>query len=257
MRIKYTIPAGALYAPYLLNIIKGNHTIIAGTTGSGKSVLENSIVYALLCATFPGDDNNGKNARFIFLDPKKVEFDCYKNLPHTLYYADNIETIIKVLQRVRELIDNRLFIMKKKSQRQSDAAPVYVFIDEIVTIIENKKYKNIVLSLLSDILSISRATNIFCIISTQNPARGCIPATIQINCNCKVALRCNNSIESREIIGESGAENLPKNGFAIVRQNMEKYKIKIPFYSDQDINDIVKFWTRQHKILNKLLRPKI
>ena len=257
MRLKYTTPAGALYAPYLLDMIRENHTIIAGTTGSGKSVLINSIIYALLCTVYPGDDNTGRNARFILCDPKKVELDCYKSLPHTLYYADNIEQIVIVLQHVREIVNNRLSIMKRKGQRKSDQAPIYVFIDEIVTIIENKKYKNTVLSLLADILSISRATNIFCIISTQNPARGCIPATIQINCNCKVALRCNNPIESREIIGESGAENLPKNGFAIVRQNMDKYKIKIPYYTDKEIMQLVKFWEKQHSFINRIFKPKL
>ena len=91
--MRYTTPKGALYAPYLIEMIEGNHTLIAGTVGAGKSVLENSIIYALLATHFPGTVSNGKGARFVLLDPKKVELDCYKNLPHTWIYADTLPNI--------------------------------------------------------------------------------------------------------------------------------------------------------------------
>lgn len=254
MKLKYRTPAGLTYYPYLVEMIEGKHTLIAGTTGAGKSVLENAIIYSLLCCKFPGGE---KSCKFIFIDPKRVELDLYKKLPHTLYYVDSIPDIIKVLEIVKEIINQRLAAMKKKRLRATEETPIYIFIDEIVTIIENKQYKKRFLELLTDILSISRACNIFAVIATQSPARGMIPATVQINCNCKVALRCNNRIESQQIIGESGAEDLPKHGLAIVRQDIEKYQIKIPLIPDPEIIQLVKFWERQHPIINALTRQKL
>ena len=77
MKLKYNLPRGATYAPYLLDTIKNNHTLIAGSTGAGKSVLENSIIYALLCTHFPGVPANGDGAQFVFIDPKLVELKMF------------------------------------------------------------------------------------------------------------------------------------------------------------------------------------
>lgn len=256
MKLKYHTPAGALYAPYLLDMIENNHVLIAGASGAGKSVLENSIIYALLCKKFPGDIDNGSNAKIILCDPKRVELDYYKNLPHVLYYADTITDIEKTLLRVREMIDSRLFEMKRKNQRKSNAAPVYVFIDELVDLFVSSQGKEII-RIISDCISISRATNIFFIMLTQAPNRKILRPEIILNCNCRVGLYCNSPIESRQIIGDDTAAALPIHGFAIVQQDTKRYKIKVPFYTDNEIENIVKFWCKQHSFLNRLFRPKL
>ena len=139
----YTLPYGLYYKPYLIEMVEGNHTLIAGTTGSGKSVLENAIIYALLCDRFPGQAQNGQGCRFVLLDPKKVELRPYKDLPHTLWYADNMEDIQKALANVRFLIDKRLNTMQRQGIRKSQEYPVYVFIDELVDIVTSSKSKEI------------------------------------------------------------------------------------------------------------------
>lgn len=250
MRLKYHLPTGgANYAPYLIDMIKENHTLIAGTTGAGKSVLENSIIYALLCVSYPGKPTDGDGAQFVLIDPKRVELRMYKDLPHVLYYADDMESIEKAFSYVRALIDSRLKTMQRKGQRKSLECPVYVFIDELVDIVTSKRAKEII-RLISDSASISRATNIFFIALTQSPSRKIIPPQFKLLFNCRVALFCNNAIESRQIIDDDSATLLPLHGVGIVQQNIERYKIKIPFYSDSDLNKIVNHWNRQHKIYN-------
>lgn len=254
MKLKYHLPTGgANYAPYLLDMIDNNHVLIAGTTGAGKSVLENAIIYALLCERYPGTPTTGEGAQFVLIDPKKVELRMYKNLPHVLYYADEIESIEKAFLYVRGLIDERLKKMQRKGLKKSVNCPVYVFIDELIDIVTSKKAREII-RLISDSASISRATNIFFIALTQSPSRKIIPPQFKLLFNCRVALYCNNAIESRQIIDDESAVYLPFHGLAIVQQNLNRYKIKIPFYSDSDLNKIVQSWTKQHKIYNYFWR---
>lgn len=254
MKIKYTIPAGYSYNPALLELIENNHCLIAGTTGSGKSVLENGIINALICSKYPFDNDNGKNAQIILFDPKKVELDLYKNLPHTLLYSDTIPGIENGLKKIKLLVDQRFYTMKKRGLKTSQEVPVYVFIDEIVDIVTNKEHGKNIIRLLSDIASISRAANIFFVCLTQSPSRTIIPAQFKLLFNCRVALKCNNAIESRQIIDTNEAVNLPKHGLGLVQKDIERYYIKIPLYPDADLQRLVKSWTKQHKFLRRFLK---
>jgi len=255
MRKKYHLPTGAVYAPYLIDIVENNHTLIAGSTGAGKSVLENSIIYALLSTTFPGKPDHGRGAHFVLIDPKKVELFMYKNLPHTLLYADNIPDIINALQIVRDIINQRLSKMQRAGLRKSDECEIYVFIDELVDLVKSKESKTII-NLLADSISIARAANVFFCISTQAPNRRILLPEIVLNCNCRVALFCNDRIESREIIGDGSAADLPKHGIAIVKRNIDRYKIKIPFYSDAEIDKMIAHWEKQNKLSGIISRIK-
>ena len=250
MKRKYTLPSGgAQYAPYLLEMIKGNHTLIAGTTGAGKSVLENSIIYALLSECYPGTPDKGSGARLVLIDPKKVELRLYKNLPHTLFYADEINSIIDVLFAIRGIIDDRLKRMQRGGIRFTTECPIYVFIDELVDLVTSARSKDIV-RLIADSISIARACGVYFVILTQAPNRKILKPEIVLNCNCRVALRCNSPIESRQIIGDDSAAGLPLHGLGIVQKNLERYQIKIPFYSDAEIKRTVDQWTRQNKAGN-------
>lgn len=247
--MRYTTPTDARYAPYLLDMVEGNHTLIAGTTGAGKSVLENSIIYAMLATKFPGNVASGNGARFVLLDPKKVELRMYKDLPHTWIYADDIVGIEKALVNVRLLIDQRLKDMQRKRQRKSSECPVYVFIDELVDLVTSARSKSIVRSI-ADSISIARAAGVYFVILTQAPNRKILLPEITLNTNCRCALFCNNAIESRQVIGDDSATALPAHGLGIVQQNTERYKIEIPMYHDRDIYNIINHWTKQHPVHN-------
>ena len=253
MRYNYTLPRGLRYRPYLIDMIEGNHCLIAGTTGSGKSVLENDIIYSLLCTKFP-DGEHG--AKLILIDPKKVELFCYKNLPHTLVYADTIDKIVSALNYVRAIIDQRLDYMQRYGQRKFPGCPIYVIIDELVDLMTSPYHKQI-LELITDSISISRATGIYFLMLTQAPNRKILRAEIVLNCTVRVALRCVSSIESRQIIGDDSATYLPNHGIGIVQDKLDRYRIEIPMYSDDQIYEIINHWTRQHPIHNYFKRKKI
>jgi len=246
MKYTYTLPDGLYYKPYLIDMVENNHTLIAGMTGSGKSVLENDIMYALLCTKFP-DGENG--ARFILIDPKKVELNCYKDLPHTIMYADDIEKTLSALNYVRQIIDNRLQTMQRLGERKFRGCPIYVIIDELVDLMTSKQAKTIT-QLIADSISIARATGVYFLMLTQAPNRKILRAEIVLNCSCRCALFCRDPQESRQIIGDSSACDLPKHGLGIVQDGIERYQISIPMYSDEEIDEIVRHWTKQHPIHN-------
>lgn len=255
--MKYHIPqVGATYIPSLVDSVKNNHTLIAGATDCGKSTLEHGIIRGFLGTCLPGRDDTGRNVLFMFFDPKKVELSMYKNLPHTIYYANDIYGIEQGLMNVRQIIDKRLNRMMKKGLRQSDEAPIYVFIDELVDLVTSNRSKAI-MGYLKDCISISRCCNIFFVICTQAPSRKILLPEVVLNCNCRIALRCNNAIESRQIIATDEAVNLPKHGEGIVIKNVDKYRIEIPLYTDQEIQAVIKGWTKQHPIYDAYIRWKI
>lgn len=253
--MRYSTPSGLYYSPYLLDLIEGNHALIAGATGAGKSVLENAIIYGLLCTHYPGNAASGRGCKFVLIDPKLVELEIYRNLPHTWIYADTPESIETALYNVRLLIDSRLREMKRRRLRTFDGAPVYVFIDELVDLVEAHNAKDI-MRILVDSISIARAAGVYYCICTQAPNRKILSPEVVLNTNCRVALRCNSPIESRQIIGTSGAEELPPHGLAIVQQNIDRYMIEIKMKRDAEIENIVKFWEKQHPIHNYFRRLK-
>lgn len=254
--MRYNLPSGGTYAPYLLEMIEGNHVLIAGTTGAGKSVLENAIIHSVLAARYPGQTADGSGARLILFDPKKVELWQYKNLPHTMLYADTIPDIKTALKSIRVMIEERLNRMRKRGERKSSECPVYIFIDELVDLVTNRTHGKEIVRLFADTASISRAANVFYVALTQSPARAIIPAQFKLLFNCRVALFCNNAVESRQIIDDDTATALPEHGIAIVQQNISRYKIKIPFYSDEELNRLVRHWEKQHPIINALRHQK-
>ena len=262
MRLKYYLPGATKYAPFLkgycphlIELIENNHTLIAGSTGAGKSTLEHAIIKSLLSIKYPGSDDTGRNARFVFLDPKIVELKMYENLPHTILYAADINDIENALYSVRCIIDDRLQKMQRAGLRKSAEVPIYVFIDEIVDLMTCKRSKEIT-RLLADSISIARAANIYYILCTQAPNRRILKPEVVLNCNCRVALFCNDPIESRQIIGYEGACSLPEHGLAIVKKNIEHYKITIPLFSDQELLYTVKAWTDQHRLYNRIKRKR-
>lgn len=103
--------------------LTGKHTLIAGSTGSGKSVVENGIIYNLLFDT--------PNVQFIFIDLKRVELAEYKRLPQCIQYADTLETATAALQATLKEIDKRYKWMQKRSVKTFNGSSVYLVIDEL------------------------------------------------------------------------------------------------------------------------------
>lgn len=233
-------PAGRPYVEQYKEMLESPHLLIAGTSGSGKSTVLNGILMTAMTIYAPCD------AQFILIDPKRVELSQYKKLPHVIKFVTESKDVPDILGSVNDYMDEEYARMERKGIRQSKSAHLFVFIDELADMMISDEKKEIQ-RLLQRILAKGRAANIHVIACTQAPNRKVIPAELVLNFTNRIALRCLNSIESRQIINQSGAEKLigygkafylsPKSGITQIEG--------IPFYSDEKIEDMVSFWVNQ------------
>lgn len=220
----------AKISPECLSLVEGTaHTLIAGTTGSGKSVLLNTILYSIIKKNMFLNENK---YMFVFIDTKRVELKQYKNFPRTVMYITEPEDVPKSLDTVIQIMDDRYEAMEKK---ETEEAYIYVVIDELADLLATKG----VLERIVKIGRLGRAAHIHLIMCTQDPSRTTLTAQIMQNMTTCVGLRCKDSTESRQIIGKMGCEDLPKHGKAIVSTPDGYRAINIPVTPDDDIDLIV------------------
>lgn len=207
------------------------HTLIAGCTGSGKSVFLNNLICYIL-----SQDNTG----LILIDPKKVELSQYRNTTHTIMYGDIPSAIEQTLRYAVALMNKRYDIMQAQGIRKYTEEPVYVIIDELASFstIEELRPCN---ALLSQLATLARAANIFLIACTQRPTNDVITPLYKVNCDCKIALRTASEQESRNIIGISDAKRLPKNGKCIMTHPdyLEPVILPVDFHTDKEIEEYI------------------
>lgn len=215
-------------------ILKQNHVMIAGETGSGKSVLLNGLIYNLL---------RSYKADLVLCDPKKVELSVYKDMPQVLGYTDTLESIKASLDAVHKYMMERYDEMQKNQERLYSGDDLYVIIDEIADLILYDK-KGEIQNVLQSILQLGRAAKIHCILATQCPSRKVLNAKLMANITCKVALHCSSAIESRQIIGEAGAEDLPI-GKCYIKAPCAFYEDPIPMYTDEEIKEVLDYYNAQ------------
>lgn len=219
------------------DILTSPHTLIAGTTGSGKSVLLNSIISVFM------SDFSVSNQLYM-IDPKRIELSQYKVLPHCTRYTSDVDEAISILDDVLYIVESRYKEMEKRNIRQYDGPHVYVIIDELADIMISPSAKAFKLKL-QKILQIARASNIHVIACTQAPSRQIIPASIVLNFTNRVALRCLSAIESRQIITVSGAENLPQYGKALyLSPKRGIIPVDITMTPQSAIDDSIYEWTQ-------------
>lgn len=237
----YKIPTGTVTDPLIKDIIEAPHTLICGTTGSGKSVLLNNIIYNFLTCK---DVNN----RLILIDPKRVELYKYSKLPQVLKYCEEPEQVPAILDFVIKNIDYRYKLMRDKGLDFYNGSPIYIVIDELADLMISPQKKEIKTKL-QKILQIARAADVHIIACTQAPNRVTIPASIVLNFTNRVALRCLGSIESRQVINQSGAEKLPKYGECLyLSPNTGLTKQKIAKIEDEQIKAVIYKWLHEMEV---------
>lgn len=206
-------------------LLQTGHTLIAGTTGSGKSVTLNTILASALWMF--------EDAQYAFIDLKRVELKDYKSLPSCLRYATDEEQAQALLADIIWRMEVRYEDMVGK---KSTSPHIYVVIDELADLVEDKT----ILQQLIKIGRLGRAANIHLVMASQDPSRRTLRAQLMQNVTCALALRCRSDIESRQIVGVAGAEDLPKHGYGILWDADGIRKVKIPMTDDDTIQEVVR-----------------
>ena len=238
MKYNYTIPAGAAYYPLCKELVEAPHTLIAGATGCGKSTFLNSIIYTQL-ASAPAD--------LVFIDPKRVELSDYKLLPFCAGYANNAAKALEYMNKVIDDIDKRFEDMERRGLKMYDGCQGYLIIDELADLLMSE-YSSKIKRALQKILQIGRAAGWHIIACTQCPNRKTIPAEIVLNFTHRVALHCLSAIESRQIVGVKGAEDLPEHGKGLYMRNGKVTEVNIPMTDERDITNRVTYWLNSDNI---------
>lgn len=237
-------PVGEAYSIYK-DMLQQPHLLIAGATGSGKSVVINALIYTALYSSPAG-------AQFVLIDPKRVELVDYKRLPHTLRYASEPGEVVQALQYAVSITESRYKNMQRRGIKKYDGSNVYVVIDELADLMTTNKRR--VQPLLQRLAQIGRAANIHIIAATQCPLAKVIPTEIKVNFDARVALRTRSAQDSRNILGITGAERLPRfgQGYYMTPEGTQRYYI--PMYSGEELNSRVQWWRKQNKGLRGLFQ---
>ena len=234
MKKEWTTPEGAYYTLYG-DMLKQPHLLIAGATGSGKSVVINGLVYAAL-------HDSPARVELILIDPKRVELVDYKTLPHTIKYASEPGNMVQALEKAMEITESRYKAMQRDRVKKYNGGAVYVIIDELADLMTTNRRQ--VQPLLQRLCQIGRAANVHVIAATQCPLSSVIPTPIKVNFDARVALRTRSAQDSRNILGVKGCELLPRygQGYYMTPDGLTLYNI--PMQDPADIAHIVKYWHR-------------
>lgn len=230
-------PNGKIYTIFD-DMARQPHLLIAGTTGSGKSVVVNGIITTLLY-------RGPSEAQLILIDPKRVELSPYKRLPHTIRYASEPQEMVSALKYAMEITDNRYREMQRMGKRKYTGGDVYVIIDEWADLMTTQKHT--VAPLIQRLAQIGRASKVHCILCTQSPIAKIIPTEIKVNFDSRVGLRTRSAQDSRNILGRAGLELLPTFGQGVYMTPQGDTLYNIPYVDEAEQKRLIDWWMEQSK----------
>ena len=232
-------PGGRIYSLYK-ELAGRPHLLIAGATGSGKSVTVNGIIYTLLCMESPA------RCQFVLIDPKKVELVQYAHLPHVARYASAPSDMIAALQWAIDETERRFSIMQRLGVREFSGPDLYVIIDELADLMTTQKKE--ALPLLQRIGQIGRAARVHLIACSQNVLAVTIPTVLKCNFSSVLGLRTATRSQSRYLIAEYGCESLPDpkkagTAYGYLRDGADLIRCQLYMYHDATIQSVINYWT--------------
>ena len=235
-------------APIIGDLTSMPHLLIAGTTGSGKSVCINTIILSLLYRHTP------ENCKFILIDPKMLELSTYEGIPHLLCpVITEAKKAASVLGWVVKEMESRYRLMTKEGVRNIDGYNtkhklpmpyLVVVVDEMsdLMLVAGKEIENYIQKL----SQMARAAGIHIIMATQRPSVDVITGTIKANFPTRISFQVTSKIDSRTILGEQGAEQLLCKGDMLYMSSANRImRIHAPFVSDNEIEKINNFLRSQ------------
>lgn len=235
----YTTPSGSIWKIYA-DMLEQPHLMVAGATGSGKSVVINGILSTALYR-LPGV--SAGRCQFILIDPKRVELVQYRDLPHTIRYASEREEYLPALSAALQICEDRFRDMQKRRLRKFDGGDVYVVIDEFADLMAtNGRQIQVTVQRLAQL---GRAAKVHIILATQTPIAQVLPTFIKCNFDARVGLRTRSAQDSRNILGVAGLEQLPRYGQGIYMKPEGDDLWNIPMVPDSEIDRLVGWWEAQ------------
>ena len=228
-------------APIVGDLTNMPHLLIAGTTGSGKSVCINTIIVSLLYKLNPD------LCKFILIDPKMLELSTYEGIPHLLtpVITDAKKATSALAWTVKEM-NSRYKLMSKVGVRNIDGYNakhklkmpyIVVVVDEMsdLMLVAGKEIENYIQKL----SQMARAAGIHIIMATQRPSVDVITGTIKANFPTRISFQVSSKIDSRTILGEQGAEQLLGKGDMLFMSSANRIiRIHGPYVSEQEIEKI-------------------
>lgn len=227
------------------DIAKMPHMLVAGATGSGKSVFINDIITALLTRNSPYD------MKMILIDPKMVEFRAYKDLEYVKYVTDTNKAI-SILQNLCDEMDRRYDLMAKRGCRDIDTynkkyqkyrmPKIVLVIDEMADMMVDRKYGKQVEKNIVRLAQKARACGIHMILATQRPSREVVTGLIKANIPCRVCLSVMSRTDSMIVLDQVGAEKLQGNGDMLYLDglnNKEAKRLQAGYITDEEIKQLV------------------
>lgn len=228
------------------------HLLIAGATGSGKSVCVNAIISSILMRTKPDE------VKLVLIDPKKVEFTPYNDVPHLLSpVITDGDLANKALKVIVEMMDRRYDLFGELGVRNITAYNEYVLthndehlkvLPRIVIIIDELADLMLVAAKeveasIQRITQLARAAGIHLIVATQRPSVDVITGVIKANIPSRIAFAVSQAVDSRTILDQAGAERLLGNGDMLYLPNGETSPRRIQgvFIKDEEVNNICAF----------------
>ncbi|MBD1151914.1 DNA translocase FtsK [Pelagibacterales bacterium SAG-MED22] len=234
--------------PIVGDLFSMPHLLIAGTTGSGKSVCINTIILSLLYRHTPD------KCKFILIDPKMLELSTYEGIPHLLCpVITEAKKAASVLGWVVKEMESRYRLMTKEGVRNIDGYNakhklpmpyIVVVVDEMsdLMLVAGKEIENYIQKL----SQMARAAGIHIIMATQRPSVDVITGTIKANFPTRISFQVTSKIDSRTILGEQGAEQLLGKGDMLYMSSANRIvRIHAPYVSDNEIEKINNFLRSQ------------
>ncbi len=236
-------------APIAADLASMPHLLIAGTTGSGKSVLVNAIIAGLIV------NNTPDSVKFIMVDPKRVELTGYNGIPHLVApVVVDLERIVGVLKWVTREMDERY-----KQFSNAGARNIEDFNKHLAPELDKMPYIVVIIDELADLMmlapdetervitriaALARATGIHLVIATQRPSVDVVTGLIKANFPARAAFAVAGGVDSRVILDQPGAEKLLGKGDMLYLSGDSPAALRLQgvYLSDTEINNITRYW---------------